>query len=314
MKRGTPRNKKTKRLAKALNVPIFAAVGLLEMLWHFTAEQATAGDIGSWTDEEIIDELGWSGVIAGTDIAEQPLIATLVDVGFLDPHPTHRLIVHDWPEHADDGVHLMLARAGKLFADGTVPKVTRLSAKERAACERKLANALEAHLSAHGERTASAHDAHEKRHPSLAKPSLAVPEKLSDAPAPESLQGAEADASGPHTVPLETLFDPESAETTTARARKEQRACRIPADFALTDAMAAAIRNVGCKNPRAAFEHFRNLHTAKGSRFVDWQAAWRTWVGNHGKYACPCQRASPRGLDAVAQVAEEWAAEGRILA
>ena len=135
-------------------------------------------------------------------------------------------------------------------------------------------------------------------------------------PVPEKTekQDAEADASATHAVPFETLFDPESADTTTARARKEQRACRIPADFTLTDAMAAAIRNVGCKNPRAAFEHFRNLHTAKGSKFVDWPAAWRTWVGNHGKYACPCQRASPRGLDAVAQVAEEWAAEGRILA
>ena len=30
--------------------------------------------------------------------------------------------------------------------------------------------------------------------------------------------------------------------------------------------------------------HFTNHHTAKGSTFKDWDAAWRTWVGNAVKF------------------------------
>lgn len=118
---------------------------------------------------------------------------------------------------------------------------------------------------------------------------------------------AEADASAPEIIPLETLFAPDSAEKTTARARKEQRACRMPSDFTLTDQMAAQVRSAGCLNPRVAFEHFRNFHTAKGSKFVDWGAAWRTWCGNHAAYACPCKRTgvAARGFDAIRQVAAE---------
>lgn len=32
------------------------------------------------------------------------------------------------------------------------------------------------------------------------------------------------------------------------------------------------------------FEAFKNHHTAKGSLFADWDAAWRTWVDNQAKW------------------------------
>ena len=32
-------------------------------------------------------------------------------------------------------------------------------------------------------------------------------------------------------------------------------------------------------------EKFRDYHTAKASVFADWDAAWRTWLGNARKYA-----------------------------
>ena len=33
------------------------------------------------------------------------------------------------------------------------------------------------------------------------------------------------------------------------------------------------------------WEDFRNYHTARGSKFVQWPGAWRTWVRNQVKFA-----------------------------
>lgn len=33
------------------------------------------------------------------------------------------------------------------------------------------------------------------------------------------------------------------------------------------------------------WERFKNHHQAKGTRFKDWRAAWRTWVGNEIKFS-----------------------------
>jgi hypothetical protein len=125
VKKGTPRHPKTKRLARALKVKLYAAVGILEMLWHYTAEYYPAGDIGRATDEDIAEAVCW-------DKDSDALIRALQDGGWVDGLTTeHRLIVHDWPHHAEDAVHLRLARAQKYFADGSAPKYTRLSGDER---------------------------------------------------------------------------------------------------------------------------------------------------------------------------------------
>lgn len=61
----------------------------------------------------------------------------------------------------------------------------------------------------------------------------------------------------------------------------------IPDDFAMDAAMErfAAERGFDGEEVRRMFEKFCNHHRAKGSRFADWRAAWRTWVGNQVDYS-----------------------------
>lgn len=116
MKRGTPTHLKTKRLAKALGVPRLVAVGLLEGLWHVTIAHAIQGDLGKrCTDDEIEEETGWSELAALFPNAPK-LVPTLVAQGFLDEDPVHRLLVHDWPDHADQSVQKTLKNRGLEFA------------------------------------------------------------------------------------------------------------------------------------------------------------------------------------------------------
>lgn len=53
----------------------------------------------------------------------------------------------------------------------------------------------------------------------------------------------------------------------------------LPADFLPNDAGHAAAVAKGLDVQRE-FDRFCDWHTAKGSTMADWQAAWRTWVGN----------------------------------
>jgi hypothetical protein len=66
LKRGAPNHRKTKRLARALGLPHYSAVGLLECLFHLAASQAQDGNIGRFEDDEIAAELGWTGDAATT--------------------------------------------------------------------------------------------------------------------------------------------------------------------------------------------------------------------------------------------------------
>jgi hypothetical protein len=167
MKRGTPRHPKTSGLMHALGCSYQEAVGVLELLWHFTAEYALAGDIGRWTNAQIAEGIQWS---ADPD----RLIEALVKVRWLEEAVPDRLRVHDWYSHADDVVHHSLARAGRRFVTGEVPRLGRLPKYERC-------RLLEHYF---GKRSASARQALGKRSasrslakPSLAKPSLTKPEE-----------------------------------------------------------------------------------------------------------------------------------------
>lgn len=105
MKRGTPGNPKLIDLARRLGVPRYAAVGILEMLWHYTAQYAPRGDIGRHGDETVLAEaVGWTG-----DPTE--LVLHLRGAGWLDLC-RHGLHVHDWPDHADQTVQRCPAVAG----------------------------------------------------------------------------------------------------------------------------------------------------------------------------------------------------------
>ena len=112
MKRGTPEHPKTLDLARRLDSRSrFEAIGILEMLWHWTARFAPQGDLGRWTDEQIEAGIGWSG--------PGPLIPALVAARWLDADRTHRLIVHDWADHADDATKKALLRKGLGFVQTT---------------------------------------------------------------------------------------------------------------------------------------------------------------------------------------------------
>jgi L-ascorbate metabolism protein UlaG (beta-lactamase superfamily) len=58
------------------------------------------------------------------------LVDALVESGFVDRHPDHRLVVHDWHEHADAPTHMAIARRREFFRTGEAPNLTRLPAAE----------------------------------------------------------------------------------------------------------------------------------------------------------------------------------------
>jgi hypothetical protein len=103
MKRGTPRHPKVFDLAVRLSITPYAAVGLLEMLWHFAAEFCHAGDVGRFQDEAIAKALYWDGT-------STKLVSCLIESGWLDECSCHRLRVHDWPDHADQTVERVLEK------------------------------------------------------------------------------------------------------------------------------------------------------------------------------------------------------------
>ena len=115
-----------RKLALALNIPLYAANGLMERLWHTTAKYAPQGNIGKWKDNEIAIHLAWP-------VEEsQYLVAALIDTGWLDVHDEYRLLVHDWADHAEDSVRTILNHHALRFATGEKPRNTESEASERA--------------------------------------------------------------------------------------------------------------------------------------------------------------------------------------
>lgn len=105
MKRKTPDHPKFRTLQKALRLPDYSIVGLLELLWHFTADFAPQGDIGRYPDARIAEGCRWGG-------APGRLVGALVDAGWVDTCPCHRLTIHDWGAHLDGSVAKYLQRKG----------------------------------------------------------------------------------------------------------------------------------------------------------------------------------------------------------
>ena len=124
MKRGTPGHWKIQNLAMELKIEPYAAVGLCCCMWEWVGNSLMTGNIGKADDAVIARQIGWT---------KKPsvLIDALVKVGLLDRHPEHRLVVHDWSTHADDGVHTWLVRRGLRFADGKAPRWRHLNSGER---------------------------------------------------------------------------------------------------------------------------------------------------------------------------------------
>jgi hypothetical protein len=88
-------------------------VGILESLWHLAARETPRGDIGKLCNADIADAIDWDG-------DSDALIDALVDSGWLDKSETHRLVVHDWHEHATDTTKKFIARNKLTFATAQV--------------------------------------------------------------------------------------------------------------------------------------------------------------------------------------------------
>jgi hypothetical protein len=111
-------------LKEALGVKKYAALGLLEGVWHFTARFTPAGNIGKYPNRMIAAWVEWEG---DPDV----LIHALVASGFLDESENYRLSVHDWADWADEFVHAQLARKTERFVSNVLPRTRRLNSAER---------------------------------------------------------------------------------------------------------------------------------------------------------------------------------------
>lgn len=120
MKHGTPDTMKFRKLQTKLGESRRGTVGLLELLWIEVQKNCPDGGIGRFPDDEIAIMCDWAG-------EPERLVTALVDSGWLDPNPVHRLVVHDWDLHAPNYIKGNLAKHGKSFANSsslpsTLPK------------------------------------------------------------------------------------------------------------------------------------------------------------------------------------------------
>ena len=71
------------------------------------------------------------------------------------------------------------------------------------------------------------------------------------------------------------------------RARRQKPEVELPDGWVpnIRNIADAADRKFTAKETEDEADRFRNHHHAKGSRFRDWNAAWRTWLGNARKFA-----------------------------
>ena len=116
MKLGTDRHPKFLKFATAMNTSRAATVGMLELLWHTTAEFAPQGDIGKFDNQAIAVAVGWEG-------EADHLVGSLVAAGWLDPCSDHRLVVHNWEKHAPEFLKKRLSRTKTPFITPKTPSV-----------------------------------------------------------------------------------------------------------------------------------------------------------------------------------------------
>lgn len=127
MKRGASDHPKMADLRRILGISTANARGILEHLTEWTGRFAPRGNIGKYSDEAIA--AGCRDEILGCDPAR--LLGALVDAGWIDLDGDHRLVVHDWYDHAQDHVHAAVARQRSFFVCGRAPKLRKLGEHER---------------------------------------------------------------------------------------------------------------------------------------------------------------------------------------
>lgn len=117
MKLNTIDHPKTLDLCDRLGVSLAQALGHLTLLWAFTARKSPRGDVGKWTDGAIARACDWQQDSAA-------FVNALVESGYLDRDDEHRLLVHDWPDHAERWVKASLKNLNQTFIVRTTEPTT----------------------------------------------------------------------------------------------------------------------------------------------------------------------------------------------
>ncbi|MFP4501187.1 MAG: hypothetical protein ACLFTT_09330 [Candidatus Hydrogenedentota bacterium] len=124
MKRDTPQHPKCVRLAKALGVRRYVAVGVLQTLWDWAGRFCPDGDVGRHGLDVLADGIDYEG-------DGETLVSALEESGWID-RDGNRVLLHDWAMHCEDSIHRTLVRRRAYFADGSMPKLTKLGRDEKA--------------------------------------------------------------------------------------------------------------------------------------------------------------------------------------
>lgn len=95
-------------LCALLNIYEPSAYGHLQLLWWWAETACPRGDVGRYSDQEIATAAQW---IRRADL----FVQALTEAEWLHPDTRHRLILHDWPEHAPRHVRAMLKRQKTSF-------------------------------------------------------------------------------------------------------------------------------------------------------------------------------------------------------
>lgn len=117
MKLNTLDHPKTLDLCDRLNAGLAQTLGHLTLLWAFTARKSPRGDVGKWTDGAIARACDWQGDSAA-------FVNALVESGYLDRDDEYRLLVHDWPDHAERWVKASLKNLNQTFIVRTTGPTT----------------------------------------------------------------------------------------------------------------------------------------------------------------------------------------------
>lgn len=127
MKTGCPYHPKTSHLMHLLKIDRCTAIGILEGMWHYTAE---------WTPTGLLSKFNVATMVSWIDAPVEPddLIEALLAAQFLERIPAG-LYIHDWHIHATDAVHRKLAITVSHFANGTRPSLTSLPISRRSDIE-----------------------------------------------------------------------------------------------------------------------------------------------------------------------------------
>ena len=106
--RAVPDHPKFASFKSLIQQPKGASLGWLEMMWHFTGRFCPQGNIGKYTDQEIESWVEWDGEPGA-------LVKAFIESRWIDTDPIHRLIVHDWAQHADKATKAALGRSKLAF-------------------------------------------------------------------------------------------------------------------------------------------------------------------------------------------------------